>query len=249
MNKIAKLSLILLGLLFLFFAKVSPAYACSCRRPFGPEPLKILKAFRDADAVFVGRVIDTKLESDKDKYEFTVDISNPYKYSGGLTRIKIFTNDPNGTTCGYPARKSREYLVYAGETQDGDWTTNICTRTDELEMSTKDVAFLNRFEDFNNTAFKVYKQLGWLTLLPILHQPEPELFGPVDMESSVRFEEDRIYVTPIWGEGIIRNPLWFEGWKVFANLFIWIVAIVIVILILRRKFFLKRKWVGDLPKM
>ena len=126
MNKIAKFSLILLGTLILFFAKVPSVHACKCSRPSN-----IFREFRNADAVFTGKVVDTKLEREKDSYEIVVDILKPYKYSGGLTQVKIFTNDPNGATCGYPARKDKEYLFYANETQQGDWRIYSCIRTGE----------------------------------------------------------------------------------------------------------------------
>lgn len=166
-NKVVKFFLILLIPLFLFFAKVPSVYACSCARSF-PGPLGILKAFGDSDAVFTGKVVDTKLESEKDNYEITVDIFKPYKYSGGLTRIKIFTNDPNGTTCGYPARRDREYLFYAGETQKGDFTISNCSRTGELADSMEDISFLDKWKSFNDSKLKVYLLIGFSSILVII---------------------------------------------------------------------------------
>lgn len=240
MNKIVKFPLILLAPLFLFFTNVPSAYACSCARS-SPGPLGILKAFGDNDAVFTGKVVDTKLESEKDNYEITVDILETYKYSGGLTQVKIFTNDPNGTTCGYPARKGKEYLFYANETQQGDWSIYSCSRTGESVDRMEDISFLDKWKSFNDSAFKIYKRFGLLTLLPILHQSQPEFFGPTGTESSVRFEEDRIYITPITEEGIIRNPLWFEGWKVFANLFIWTITLAMILFFIGKIFISKIK--------
>lgn len=220
MSKIAKFSLILLGSLFIFFAKVPSAYACSCARSF-PGPLGILKAFGDSDAVFTGKVVDTKLESEKDNYEITVDIFKPYKYSGGLTRIKIFTNDPNGTTCGYPARKGKEYLFYANETQEGDWSIHSCSRTGELADSMEDISFLDKWKSFNDLAFKVYQLVGIPTLIPIRHKTPPEVMCGGLNPSGFGF----------W-DGICRNERWFEGWKVYVNLFIWVSVLVIIVFFL-----------------
>jgi len=216
MKKFAKFYPILLGLFFLFFAKVPSVYACSCAKSF-PGPLGILKAFGDNDAVFTGKVVDTKLEREKDNYEIIVDVLKPYKHPGGLTRIKIFTNDPNGTTCGYPARKDKEYLFYANETEQGDWSIHSCSRTGELADSIEDISFLDKWKSFNDSAFKIYKLVGLPTLLPILHKNGPE----------VRCGG----ITPNGGnwDGICRNERWFEGWKVYANLFIWTLTLVITL--------------------
>lgn len=233
MNKIINFSLILLGFYFIFFAKVPAAYACKCARSF-PGPLGILKAFGDNDAVFTGKVVDTKLESEKDNYEITVDILETYKYSGGLTRIKIFTNDPNGTTCGYPARKDKEYLFYANETQQGDWSIYSCSKTGELADRMEDISFLDKLKSFDDTAFKIYKRFGLLTLLPILHKEAPEVFGIVSLSSSVVYRDGTNYISPIWGEGMKRNVLWFDGWKVYVNLFIWVSVLAIIVFLITR---------------
>lgn len=217
-NKVVKFFLILLVPLFLFFAKVPSVYACSCAGSLFSEPFSILKAFGDNDAVFTGKVVDTKLESEKDNYEITVDIFKPYKYSGGLTRIKIFTNDPNGTTCGYPARKDKEYLFYANETQQGDWSIYSCSRTGESVDKMEDISFLDKFKSFNDSAFKTYQLIGVPTLLPILHKNQPEFWGPVAGTDPL-----------IHSEGLFRNPDWFEGWKVYVNLFIWVSVPVIIV--------------------
>ena len=223
MNKISKFSLILLTLLFLFFAKVPSALACSCARSF-PGPLGILKAFGDNYAVFTGKVVDTKLEIEKDNYELTVDVLKSYKHFGRLKQIKIFTNDPNGTTCGYPARKDKEYLFYANETQQGDWSINTCTRTGKLANRVEDISFLDKWISFNDSAFKIYRLVGLPALLPIRHTEPPEYWGPIyDAKSSPCFLNTPCQL--LHSDGIIRNRSWFEGWKVFANLFIWTIVL------------------------
>lgn len=226
-NKVVKFFLILLVPLFLFFAKVSLVSACSCARSF-PGPLGILKAFGDNDAVFTGKVVDTKLEREKDNYEIVVDILKSYKYSGGLTQIKIFTNDPNGTTCGYPARRGREYLFYASETQKGDFTINNCSRTGELADRMDDISFLDKWKFFNDSAFKVYQLIGVPTLIPIRHKTPPELEYRGEVPGTFALIVD-----------IYRNAKWFEGWKVYVNLFIWVSVLVIVVFFLG-KFIISR---------
>ena len=219
MNKVAKFSLILLGTFIPFFTKVPSVHACKCSRPSN-----ILREFRNADAVFTGKVVDTKLEREKDSYEIVVDILKPYKYSGGLTQVKIFTNDPNGATCGYPARKDKEYLFYANETQQGDWSIYSCSRTGELADSIEDISFLDKWKSFNDSAFKIYRLVGLPALLPIRHTEPPEYWGPIyDAESSPCFLNTPCQLQH--SDGIIRNSSWFEGWKVFANLFIWTIVL------------------------
>lgn len=164
MDKLTKYSLVLLCFLFLFFAKVPSAYACSCTISF-PGPLGILKALDNADAVFIGKVVNTKLEKEKDNYEIVVDILKSYKYSGGLTQIKIFTNDPNGTTCGYPARKDKEYLFYANETQRGSLSIYSCSRTGELANRMEDISFLDRWKAFNDSKLKIYLLISFSSIL------------------------------------------------------------------------------------
>lgn len=241
MNKFAKFFLILLVPLFLFFAKVPSVYACSCAGSLFPEPFSILKAFGDYDAVFTGKVVDTKLESEKDNYEITVDILETYKYSGGLTQVKIFTNDPNGTTCGYPARKDKEYLFYANETQQGDWSIYSCSKTGELADRMEDISFLDKLKSFDDTAFKIYKRFGLLTLLPILHKEAPEVFGIVSISSSVVYRDGTNYISPVWGEGMKRNVLWFDGWKVYVNLFIWTITLAMTLFFIGKIIFSKIK--------
>lgn len=223
MNKIAKFSLILLGIFILFFAKVPSVYACSCAGSLFPEPFSILKAFGDYDAVFTGKVVDTKLESEKDNYEITVDILETYKYSGGLAQVKIFTNDPNGTTCGYPARKGKEYLFYADETQQGDWSIYSCSRTGELVDSMEDISFLDKWKSFNDSAFKVYQLIGIPTLIPIRHKTPPELEYRGEVPGTFALIVD-----------VYRNAKWFEGWKVYANLFIWVLVLAVIVFFITR---------------
>lgn len=241
-NQIRIVIFLLVMVLFLILAPVRTVYACSCDRSYQPEVLKILEAFRNSDLVFIGKVVNTKLDTAKDNFEVDVNITKSYKGASEGISGKVVTRDPSGTTCGFPFAAGKDYLVYVDEIGDFTnfyWKTDICTRTNELTNAKKDLFFLNRFGDFNNTAFKIYKHLGLITLIPIPHTPEG--FGLVEESSSSYAKEGRTHVSPIWSEGIVRVPTWYEGWKVFANLFIWIVVIVVIILILRRKFLSKYK--------
>lgn len=210
------------------FMPISPVYACKCATSFQPDPLQILKSFGKVDAVFIGKVVDTKLEREKENFEAKIDIIKRYKYPGGLAQIEIATNDPNDTICGYPFEKGREYLVYAYETKSGNWRTDVCTRTGKLVDKSSDVDFLNKLKAFNDMAFNTYKLIGIPALLPIPHKSPPEVWGPAGDTDPL-----------MHSEGLIRNPVWFEGWKVFTNLLIWTVVF-IALLSLVIKFFVSR---------
>lgn len=81
-------------------------------------------------------------------------------------------------------------------------------------------------------AYGLYKSLGlfrWLTLTPFNPNMGLNCGGFVDRSGK--------FVDHDW----FCVEQWHKGWIVFTNIFIWTVVIIVVILVLRRKFLPKPK--------
>ncbi|REB06491.1 hypothetical protein DVB69_12355 [Sporosarcina sp. BI001-red] len=100
------------------------ARACSCM-----EPPSVSVAQSEADAVFLGMIIDI---ADMDiRREVTVDVHEAWKGIKTKT-IKIYTGHNSGD-CGLPIEIGESYLFYANDWSErsdkGFLTSTICTRT------------------------------------------------------------------------------------------------------------------------
>jgi hypothetical protein len=112
----------------------TPAHGCSCAEP--PPPKEALQL---ANAVFVGRVIETRAATidfgGEDVRGVVVTVAVDRLWKGPHKRtIKIVTGRGHGD-CGFNFRTGQDYLVYAYDYWNGadhELRTDICTRTHEL---------------------------------------------------------------------------------------------------------------------
>ena len=126
---------VLAALLFL----TDKASACLCsglRHLDGYHPCM---AYRGADAVFTGQVVD--IRRDLDSWENVVRFSVDEGYVGVQGRtVEVLTN-PSTASCGYPFSPGQRYFVYAKRDRDGKLREGLCGPTVRLEEATRDIAY------------------------------------------------------------------------------------------------------------
>ncbi len=110
------------------------APACECGPPRPP-----LKALVRADAVFSGEIIDIVPKSHDvpdehlvDGFKTTVKVLKSWK--GNVSGIVTVHTGSGLGDCGIEF-KEEPYLFYAYKGKDGEWSTNICTRTAPLKST------------------------------------------------------------------------------------------------------------------
>jgi hypothetical protein len=153
-----------LSLLLISLARPTSARACSCRGPGLPA-----QAFREAHAVFTGRVIRivdeyVPIYSTLDRI-LTAIGEQPYfwvqagRYVGyriylrvnhswkGVEKTTVVVDTGYGKgDCGYPFAVSNDYLVYASYPYgipENYWVTSICSRNSEISAAATDLKYLN----------------------------------------------------------------------------------------------------------
>ena len=111
----------------LFLATATPQMvtACSCIE------VPVETYFDQADAVFLGRVIDRD-DASEYEYVFTFDVRGAWK-GVATARVKVRT-EKDGGSCGYGFRQGDEYLVFAGHRQANreEFVTGLCSGTADL---------------------------------------------------------------------------------------------------------------------
>ena len=126
----------------LTIAAPSNVYACSCI-----EPLTVEEQLSQSKAVFTGRVLKVKENTNLNGYRTTsalFEIDQIWK-GGSESQIIIHTGSGGGD-CGYHFEEGKEYLVYASlSTMYGDkeqLETISCDRTNILAQAQADLAVL-----------------------------------------------------------------------------------------------------------
>lgn len=130
-------------------AYVPPTWACSCMPP--PAPLE---AKAQMDGVFSGTVLSVEgLEPGEMgiPVEVTLDVHTIWKGDPGAKVVVRTAN--NSAACGFNFEEGQQYLVYAHQ-EDGEWTTNLCTRTAELSRASADLDALGEGADAGGAAAK-----------------------------------------------------------------------------------------------
>lgn len=138
-KKIESVVSLTLLLLSSFVVDTRVASACSCIEPGSP-----LDALADAQAVFVGTVIeidktDGAIISLADPVEVTFSVSQSWK--GPLNDRLVITTSRDSASCGFEFDEDVTYLVYAYEEGD-DFVTGLCTRTTSFAAAGADLAAL-----------------------------------------------------------------------------------------------------------
>ena len=108
-------------------------HACTCR-----IAISSCVAFEDADAVFVGQVLEItpvkpppRGEAPVRFYALRVSFKITESLRGGVDdTVEVYTGSGGGD-CGFGFTKGKSYLVYASREDTGQLATGICTRTRE----------------------------------------------------------------------------------------------------------------------
>jgi hypothetical protein len=124
--------------LFAFFTFASSLYPCTCAER------SIEQEFRDASAIFSGKVV--QIEKIEDKLKVQLEVREIWK---GENHPSITLETLSETAaCGYPFVTDKTYLVYA--TGKELLTTGICSRTKKTEDAADDFRLLDELTGKNS---------------------------------------------------------------------------------------------------
>lgn len=129
------------------------AWACSC--VFPPTPAD---AFVQWEAIFQGTVVgvaDSRRLPLVEQIREWLGLPYVYDYGSRLISIEVARSWKGVTTtradvrtgygggdCGYSFVTGVEYVIYAGQTTEGEWGTNSCTRTNSTTSAVADLTYL-----------------------------------------------------------------------------------------------------------
>lgn len=127
---------------FLMFAGID-GYACSCV-PFGEESVQqqVSKAKTNAQAVFVGKVL--QIIKKPEKHEIVVKLKVENLWKGYLSKEVTVSTGADSALCGYNFEVGQSYLIYAGGADVNNLQTNICTRTAKFSAAKADIKALGK---------------------------------------------------------------------------------------------------------
>ncbi|MDQ0154533.1 hypothetical protein [Robertmurraya andreesenii] len=125
-------------------------YACSC---VGIEPAE---AFEKSEAVFLGRVLNTKPEQVHDGVTVSYRTANLFEVTQiwkGTHQSQMLVFD-NGyvESCGIGFEEGKTYLVYASKNENGEFRTGLCSRTEEASKAGEDLKFLGQGKEMNHSS-------------------------------------------------------------------------------------------------
>lgn len=139
--------------------------ACSCVADYAQE-----KAFEDAEAVFVGRVLSIEKHRNTLRQLFTDDIAPSYRtvefwvteqWKGIDKNVVTVATGFGGGDCGFYFAEGEQYLVYA---HDGGFygeklATGICSRTEVLRHADEEITALGPSDSTFTDAETVYNPI------------------------------------------------------------------------------------------
>ena len=141
--------ILFLFLLFLTLAlgNVERILACSC------IPKSPCQKFQNADAVFVGKVVEMR-QIQENAFAVYFEVSESFKGVKIGERVKIFSHQNDGGSCGYRFEESEVSLVFARNNADsasvsGLWT-HQCSGNKPIEYAEESLIFLRKFLSENS---------------------------------------------------------------------------------------------------
>ena len=122
-----------------FMLGASDVFACSCLADNDKsERKKVKTAYKEATAVFTGKVMEVTRKSDSLLVKFKIETI----WKGISTKETVVRTAENSAMCGFNFEVGKKYLVYAGGKGENP-ETNICTRT---SAQNADVKYLNKIK-------------------------------------------------------------------------------------------------------
>lgn len=125
-------------------------FACSC---VGIEPTE---AFEKSEAVFLGRVLNTKQEQVYQGFTFSYRVANLFEvtqiWKGSPQSQMLIFDNGNTESCGIGFEEGKNYLVYASKNENGEFRTGLCSRTKEASKAWEDLKFLGQGKEMNHAS-------------------------------------------------------------------------------------------------
>jgi hypothetical protein len=129
---------------FLWLTSVGEVKACSCAAPTTNNLQSLVKkAYKDSQAVFSGKVL--KIHRNEKLFYIEVRFQVEKSWKNKLAKEITITTGLDSAGCGFSFESGEKYLVYAYRSTK-NLETNICTRTNLLAQTNKDLVVLNRLK-------------------------------------------------------------------------------------------------------
>jgi hypothetical protein len=131
----------------LAFGSASSCLACSC------VGLSVQQAKEQADAVFIGKAVQSKPVLGVEERGWTMGRSTHVlleverTYKGSAVTQFIVDAGYGEASCGFDFKVGETYLVYARQGAGGEWSTTLCSRTKELVDAVEDLPRLGLGEE------------------------------------------------------------------------------------------------------
>jgi hypothetical protein len=135
-----------------------PVYSLACSCQIIPN---FEESLREADLVFVGRVLELKTENTEDDDDTFIHF-RPIRIFKGAHFKRIWIKTPTGEgACGIEPNLKERWLIWAYKTKDKQYATHICSRT--LQASLFRCNQFYDFADFRRTIqqYWVIKKQYW----------------------------------------------------------------------------------------
>lgn len=120
---------------------------CLCVRDAEDLPAVVLAAVHEADAVLLGRVIDTRHVVDRSAAAddwLEVDLRVETRWKGPHAATVRVRTPLHAALCGFPFERQQEYIVFAHADTAGTLRTHACTRTRSRDRAADDIRLLRR---------------------------------------------------------------------------------------------------------
>ena len=130
-------------LVMIAFLLLAPqiALACGCMPPMlETERQRILLERKSSKAIFSGRVLSIEISRGV-YWAVKFKVERAWKKVDS-DEVVVFTEHPDGASCGVEFEVGENYLVYAGIAFESELWTNHCTRTQKLQYAQKDLRIL-----------------------------------------------------------------------------------------------------------
>jgi len=118
----------------ILIAAPSPAWACSCAEP--PPPTQALD---EADAVFLGEIVETRRVGGEFDGELIARVAVEEVWKGEVAELVDVHTEPDSAMCGYGFTAGDRDLLYA-QHDDDSYSTHLCTRSAPVEAAEEDLA-------------------------------------------------------------------------------------------------------------
>lgn len=133
-TRLAVVVLTLTATMALLLMAPSPASACSCME--APAPTEALE---DADAVFLGEVVETRGTGGEFDGELFARIAVEEVWKGEVAELVDVRTQLDSAMCGYHFTAGDRDLIYAQQGDDGGYSTHLCTRSAPADAAGEDL--------------------------------------------------------------------------------------------------------------